>query len=83
MDVVEIPSKGIVYRVEGRADIKKARSAEYSDIVIDMLVESDDILWLKKGSIVGIKFDDNSFVLNEPQDKDTFITFKFIEPQAQ
>ena len=43
--------------------------------MIDSLVEYGDMLWIKAGSIVGIKFDDNTYILNEPQNGDKFITF--------
>ena len=75
MEVIDIPSSGKVYLVEGNAVIKKLTSAGYFDIVIDSLVENGDMLWIKAGSIVGIKFDDNTYILNEPQNGDKFITF--------
>ena len=75
MEVIDIPSNGIVYQVEGNAVIKKLSSAGYSDVMIDIVIENGDILLIKAGSIVGIKFAGNTYIENEPQNCDKFITF--------
>lgn len=83
MEVIDIPSNGKVYLVEGNAVIKKPSSAGYSDVMIDTLIENGDILWIKAGSIVGIKFAGNTYIKNESQNCDKFVTFVANGPQKK
>lgn len=75
MEVVEIPSKGTVICINGEAEIKKDGTNEYVPVEMDTSINENDIVWLKKKAEVKIVFKDGSFILNEPQAKDVFITF--------
>ncbi|MCX5880588.1 MAG: hypothetical protein NTU74_01880 [Deltaproteobacteria bacterium] len=78
MEVVEIPSEGKVFWVQGDAEIKKKEVNEYRKIEIGTIVGEDDILRLKGGCITRIEFGDGSQIINELQDKDSYITFEFV-----
>lgn len=76
MDIIEIPSNGRVFLIEGSAEIKKAKVNQYIDVKINTIVGPGDILWIKKDSIIGIKFNDTSHFKNKPKSKDTYLTFE-------
>ncbi|MBI5589477.1 MAG: hypothetical protein HY881_03230 [Deltaproteobacteria bacterium] len=79
MEVVEIPSEGKVCWLQGDAEIKKKEINKYRKIEIGTIVGEDDILRLKRGCVTRIEFGDGSQIINEPQDKDIYITFEFVK----
>lgn len=76
MEVVEIPAEGKVTEIIGDAGLKKNGMNEYTKIEIGSAIGEDDILWIEKDATIKILFDDGSYILNEPQDKDVFVTFE-------
>ena len=81
MEVIEIPSTGTVTRINGEAKIKKNGINEYVPVVIDSSVNENDIVWLKKDTVIRIGFKDGSYVSNDPQSNDVFITFSLLKNQ--
>ena len=79
MEVIEIPLLGKVVWINGEAEIKRKNSNEYTKITLDTTIDEDDILWLKKESIVKIQFEDGSYVVNEPVGEESFFTFESIK----
>jgi hypothetical protein len=78
MEVVEIPSKGKVAFIDGDAEIlNKEKSAGYQVVELGTIISDNDILWVKPGCIIKIKFEDDSYIFNKKQQKESFITFKF------
>lgn len=79
MEIIEIPSQGKVVLVKGEGEIKRKNSNEYTKVTLDTTINKDDILWLKKESIVKIQFEDGSYVVNEPVGEESFFTFESIK----
>jgi len=78
MEVVQIPSPGKVYWLEGDADIKKDNADHYTRVTLNTVINENDILWLKKGALVTITFDNGSYIKNDPLSKDAFFTFEIV-----
>jgi len=83
MEVVEIPSAGMVVSIEGDAEIlKKEKTSGYQRVEIGTIASDSDILRLKPGCIAKIEFKDGSYILNKKQEEDVFITFELRNKKA-
>jgi hypothetical protein len=78
MDVIEIPSTGKIIWIDGEAEIKKAELDAYERVVFGTKVNENDILWLKKNTVVEIQFEDGSRLVNKPVREENFCTFEHI-----
>ncbi|MEW6585491.1 MAG: hypothetical protein AB1442_07730 [Nitrospirota bacterium] len=82
MEVVEIPSAGKVAFLEGDAEILKKESITgYQKVAVGTIAGEDDILWMKPRCRLKIIFKDGSYILNEKQEKEVFVTFEFSKTQ--
>jgi hypothetical protein len=79
MEVVKIPGETKVISISGDAELKKHQIKDYRKVGIGTIVGEDDILWVKKGRITRIEFDDGSFIINDQPEKDVFIIFEVIK----
>ena len=80
MEIIEIPSTGTIIQIDGESEIKKAEWNAFKRVVLGTKVNEDDILCLKKETVVDIQFEDGSHVVNKPLREETFITFKRKSP---
>jgi hypothetical protein len=75
---IDIPSTGKIIRIDGEGEIKKAKLNAYKRVVLGTEVDEDDILCLKKDTVVEIQFEDGSCLVNKPVREETYFTFEHI-----
>ena len=58
---------------------RNERAAGYHKVEVGTITSEDDILSMKPGCIAKNEFEDGSYILNEKQEKEIFITFEFVK----
>jgi len=76
MEIISIPVEGFIGEIEGNILIKKKNQNRYVRINQNDNVTCGDILEIKKGGKIELKFNDGTSKQISSLDKDTWVTFE-------
>ncbi len=77
LDVIKLKSEAIIINVKGPSFLKKKRINKYNIIKVGDAIEADDIIEIRKGSMVIIKSNKGDQIkLGNDIDKSRWITFE-------
>lgn len=76
IEIIKVPSSGIVEKLYGEIYLKKKGSNQYLKIYSKDKVDFGDILELRKGSSIKIGFNNRMFLTIEPVEKDSWFSFE-------
>lgn len=79
LSVIIIPSEGVIDNLSGEVFLKKKGDDQYIKVRPHDTINFKDILELRKGANVKMKFPDGRYITIDPVDKDTWFTFEFID----
>ena len=83
IEAISVPSEGTVISVSGPVFIKERQSSAYVPISPDRAINPGDVIELRKGSSLGVRFVNGSTVVMEAGSADRWVMFEPWSPNSQ